>query len=512
MGFSSDYPIVPEWAPRDTGYPEGERVRYQGNIFIATSPAVAKPGVDSGWVLHDELYDVTSPAGWPEPSRIIAYLPTWLEGFDYKNDELYRHITHGIIAFLTFSETKLGELDADSLKEVERIVGDVVSTGHAHGARIMIALGGADDFAFLRFMAETGAHLSVSAGGSTFTSAKAEQRFNKAAQDVAAYVLSHDLDGVDLDLEGWWGEEVAGEAQSGRLKEQGPHPAGYALTAFAAKLRQLLPGKLISAAVFAAPGYGNNYDAKLADYVDWLGIMSYDLTGSWNSSPVGPHTALLKVRNQNAYVAEQQGEWPGGPSNNPIFSVEEALWYWTNPFYTNLQGAGQRLPRSKVTVGVPIYGYDFAYGKAPEDGTEQEPPEGYKSISYRDILEQFPEASVAPNANLKVPGSTPRPPFISKPGRYPFAHNIYFETPATAVDKLEFTRRMGATGVIIWELSNDVWEEGRSIIKALYRSSGNPGAGRVSPLPTAKFLRIHLERGESKNLTGAGHATPSPVR
>jgi hypothetical protein len=28
--------------------------------------------------------------------------------------------------------------------------------------------------------------------------------------------------------------------------------------------------------------------------------------------------------------------------------------------------------------------------------------------------------------------------------------------------------------VIIWELSNEVWEEGKSIIKALYRNSGNP--------------------------------------
>ena len=81
---------------------------------------------------------------------------------------------------------------------------------------------------------------------------------------------------------------------------------------------------------------------------------------------------------------------------------------------------------------------------------------------------------VSPDANIKVPGNTPRPPFVSAPGTYPYAHNIYFETPKTATDKLKFLKSIGAQGVIIWELSNDVWEEGKSIIKALYQNSGNP--------------------------------------
>jgi GH18 family chitinase len=475
MGFSTDYADAPEWAPKDTGYHTGERVRYQGHIFIASFWAGEAPGKDPGWAIHDELYDVTATAA-AGPSRVIAYIPTWRwrEGFDYKNDELYRHITHGIISFLTFSETNLGEFEPEAVADVERIRRDVLSTAHAHGTFISIALGGADDFGFLRLMEEVGAHLSVSGGSPTFTTPQAEQLFNKAAQNVATYVLTHGLDGVDLDLEAWWGKEGnASEDQGGRPKEQGAHPAGYALTAFAARLRQLLPGKIVSAAVFATSWYGNNYDPKLADHVEWLGLMSYDLTGSWNSSPVGPHTALHKVRQPDVYAAEQQGEWPNGPANNPIFSVEDALWYWSGPFYTNWQGAGQRLPRSKLALGVPIYGYDFAHAKDPDDLTGRVPP-GYRSIRYRDLLAQFPTAAFAPDANIQVAGSTPRPPFISAPGTYPYAHNIYFETPATAAAKLAFARSVGASGVIIWELSNDVWEAGKSIIQALYQASGNP--------------------------------------
>ena len=128
----------------------------------------------------------------------------------------------------------------------------------------------------------------------------------------------------------------------------------------------------------------------MADHVDWLAVMTYDLTGSWNASPVGPHTALFKIRNQESskirvqdsyqesYVHEQQGEWPGGGIvNNPILSVEDTLWYWTNPLFVNWQGAGQNIPRNKIAAGVPIYGYDFAYGKEPDDQSGQVPP-GYK--------------------------------------------------------------------------------------------------------------------------------------
>ena len=124
-------------------------------------------------------------------------------------------------------------------------------------------------------------------------------------------------------------------------------------------------------------------------------------------------------------------------TDNGILSLEDALWYWSNPFFTNWQGTGQKLPRDKIVCGVPIYGYDFAYGKDPDDLSGQVPP-GYKVIRYKDILAQFPNASMAANGNIKVSGSTPRPPFISTPGNYPFAHNIYFETPDTAVAKLNF--------------------------------------------------------------------------
>lgn len=469
MGLSQDYPDVPDWVAKPEGYQTGAMCKYNGNIFYANFWA-AEPGVGdadhNGWRFYDELYDLT-PHTPTEQAKIIAYIPTWRtkEGFNYSNDEMYRYITHGIVSFLMFSENNPGEFEPKSLEEVNAILSSVIDAGHRNGTRILIALGGAVDFGFLNLMTSVGNN-------------PGDPLLDRAVQNVVSFVNSHNLDGVDLDLECWWGKPDQGD-MGGRPKADGPHPAGFALTLFAQKLKQAMPDKLVSAAIFGTSWYGNNYDPKLADYTDWLAIMTYDLTGSWNESPVGPQSALLKIRDQESYLQEQQGKWPDpqnqdqGPVNNPILSVEDTLWYWTNPLFVNWQGMGQNIPRNKIAGGVPIYGYDFAYGKDPDNLSGEVPP-GYKVIRYKDLLAQFPDAHTAANGNIKVSGNTPRPPFIKDSGSYPYSHNLYLETPDTAVTKLNFLKDVGAQGVIIWELSNDVWEEGKSIIKALYRNSGNP--------------------------------------
>ncbi|WP_181383867.1 glycoside hydrolase family 18 protein [Streptomyces sp. NWU339] len=457
----------------------------------------------NGWRHFDELYDQTphTPTG---KAKVIAYIPTWRkeEGFDYGNAEMYQYITHGIIAFLTFSDANPGEFDAVSVTDVSSILPDVVMAGNLANTKMMIALGGANDFAFLDLMTAVG-------------NDPASPLLGKAVDRVAAFVASNGLDGVDLDLECWWGRPGQ-QDQGGRAKADGPHPAGRGLRLFAQRLKQAMPDKIVSSAVFGTSWYGNNYDPAIADHVDWLGVMTYDLTGSWDLSPVGPHTALLKIRGQDTadiresdvyqetYLPEQQGGWPaprGGTAsaasrqsspasrhvlypltadtenieNNPILSVEDTLWYWTNPLFVNWQGAGQGVDRGKIAAGVPVYGYDFVAGKDPDDLTG-EIPSGYRALRYKEILDAFPDAHDAVDANIKVAGSTPRPALNPPlpPGDYPYAHNIYFETPGTAVAKLNFLKNVGAQGVIIWELTNDVWEEGKSIIKALYRASGNP--------------------------------------
>lgn len=465
MGLTSEYKHVKDWECKPSGYQTGEMVRYDGNIFVADFWAQAEPGKKpkpaEGWALYDELYDVTSHSP-TENSKIIAYLPTWrvAEKFPYGKPSIYKNVTHVIISFIMFNLSALGQLNPKSVSDVKAILPDVMQAAKSQGVSIMIALGGATDYAFLDLMTRIGNN-------------PMNPLLDEAARVVAKFVLDNNLDGIDLDLECWW--DANGDSskdQGGRARTSGPHPAGRGLTLFAKRIRELMPGKLISAALPGTSWYGNNFDPNLQDYVDWLGLMTYDLTGSWNQSPVGPHSALYKIRDQSKYQSEQQGDWPGGgPTNNPIASIEEAIWYWTNPYYSNWQGEGAKIARSKVAIGLPLYGYDFAHSKTPDDLSGQIPP-GYEAIRYKDIIKRFPNAVNLSDGNIKVKGSSPRPSFINAPGSYGYLNNIYFESPITALEKQSFAKRVGTQGLIVWEMTNDAEGED-SILGRIYPQSGN---------------------------------------
>ncbi|MGO9601347.1 MAG: glycosyl hydrolase family 18 protein [Isosphaeraceae bacterium] len=512
-GVSSAYADVPQWTkkPGVEFYAKGSRVRMGGVIFEARWNTNEEPGglpTQTGWYFFDEMYDLTTGnrldvAG----ARVIGYIPAWKRGVgvDYRDPRLYESLTNGIVAFLTFDEQQPGTLSRASIDTVESVIGDIVATAHAKGVAVSIAVGGADDLAFLKLMSGIGGGIGVDGDKVSFTDPDAERRLDAVVASLLDFVSRHQLDGIDLDLEGWWGKKAA-EEQGGRPAGMKAHPAGYALTALAKKLRAARPRMLLSAAGFGTSWYGNNYDPGLIDYLDWVGLMTYDLTGSWKDSPVGPHSALRKIRDQRVYEAEQQGDWPvadvykpetHGPRYdfNPIQSAEESVWYWTNPLYANWQGRGQSIPRRKIAVGVPTYGYDFS--AASERGNS------YRTIEYRAILSMFGDADRRPSGNIKVPGDTDRPAFVKGPGRYPFRTNLYYETPASAVEKLEFIRQIGGQGVIVWDVTGDAMGDPRSILAALGRSAG-VGPRRLS-LETAFGSELgnrldvgQLESGDQK--------------
>lgn len=359
--------------------------------------------------------------------RVIGYVPTWKPEADM-NQIAWGNTTHINIAFLEFDQKADGTFSPKSLADLDKWVPQIVNLARANGNTVSIAVGGAIDYGFLWLAEKYKTNPEL---------------IEAAANNIIAFVDKYNLDGVDLDLECWWKDpEIPGTAErGGRTRgtdkwggnvETGADPAAYGMTLLAKKLRAKRPDMLISAAVFATPWYGNNYDADVVNYLDWIGLMSYDFTGSWDKSPIGPHSALYEV----------SSGYPGQSADNPIYSVETAMEYWTGTWST-WQGSGQNVTKDKIIVGLPFYGYDLSQKKIDiGQGLN-----GYKYIGYSDIVTQYPHAptSYDPRDPYKQIG------FVGDGGVL-----IYYDTPKAVAEKVKYAKRIGTQGTMIWELTQDL--------------------------------------------------------
>ncbi|MFD9407047.1 glycoside hydrolase family 18 protein [Streptomyces sp. NPDC059989] len=491
MGWSKDYPDS-EW-PRfkkkgQEGFPKGAKCTYKDMAWetAAWSPGNLPPGdgdpAANAWRLKDELYDLTSEPH-KGPVNIACYVPTWRKAEQYlENTEQFNHMTHAIVAFLMFDES--GGFRPDSVRAVEETIVAFRDAARDRDVRLMVAVGGTTDYEFRRLCEKGGASAE-------------DPAFVKMCENVAGFVREHQLEGVGLDLACWWDEKGAAAGDlGGRSIAKGPHAAGTGLVHLAGFLRKGLPSPdyTVSCAVPATAWYGNNFDAKgLSRHVEWIGVMTHDFTGARETSPCGPHSETLRIKRQKDYLGEQQGEWPslvpdqGGPGENPILSVEDSVWYYSNPHYINWQGKGpgHGVPRNKIAVGVPCYGYNFSYGEESDRPTRQGPP-GYRVERWWEIVEDYgPSRAMDGKPNIKDIGETERPAFRKgQPGTYPFKNNVWFETPSTATAKLEFAKGVGIGTVIVWDVSDDDWwTSDASIVKALYKASGHPEKPLAGTVP-----------------------------
>jgi GH18 family chitinase len=215
--------------------------------------------------------------------KVIAYIPNWVDLNAFSSSVQYSKLTHINIAF--------ENPDANGFLSFNSGSNTIINAAHAQNVKVFVSLGGG----------------SVSEGGAIrdnyFNLIKAANR-TAFIQKIYDYVVAHNFDGVDMDLEG-----PAINSDYG----------GFVI-ALAAKLHA--NGKLISAAL--SEGYGGaNVPASTFAAFDWINIMAYDATGPWQPGNPGQHSPYSMAVNQ--------------------------FNYWT----------GRGLPASKAIIGVPFYGYGF---------------------------------------------------------------------------------------------------------------------------------------------------------
>ena len=214
--------------------------------------------------------------------KVVGYLPYYR--FDFVEEIDFSKITHLNLAFLnpdTDGNLSIGDLDIDPTVEYAKSVNSDLKV-----------------------------FISIAGGGLTEEWSQAYEKFLKPEYRsefvhlLVDYVLEHDLDGMDVDLE--WG--YVNEYYS-----------PFVLT-LADSLKS--HGKQMSAALPGTYRYADLSDEALQAF-DFINLMSYDLTGPWTPDNPGPHS----------------------PREFAVQSVN----YWR----------AQILEDSCITLGVPFYGWDF---------------------------------------------------------------------------------------------------------------------------------------------------------
>ncbi|HWK03400.1 MAG TPA: glycosyl hydrolase family 18 protein [Puia sp.] len=232
--------------------------------------------------------------------RVVGYLNTWDHFPGNVSCIPLEKITHLNIAFV--------QPDAKGGLRVIEGLSEVVKKAHESRVKVLISMGGAD-------LEGTGKNWRK------FTDAAHVGMFT---DKIVSYVLQNDLDGVDVDLEG----NVIGSRY------------GNFVRTLSEKLKPA--GKLVSAAV--ATWFEEQIPATCFAYLDFVNIMSFDLTGPGD---------------------------PGHPGQHSPYSMAVGdISFWKK----------KGLSREKMGLGIPFYGYGFGANSTVDE------------MAYRDIVARYPGA------------------------------------------------------------------------------------------------------------------------
>ena len=213
-----------------------------------------------------------------QQQRVVGYLPNTLDvAIDFDK------VTHLNLAFE--NPDAKGDLSFSPLNE------RYIQQAHAQGKKVLVSIGGgpASEDEQLR---------------ARYFDLISDARRKDFVTRICAYLAEHELDGLDVDLEGQCINEGYGK---------------FIQTLF----ETLKPkGLLLTAALTHANG-GDRVPASAIPLFDFINIMAYDDTGPWNPDRTGQHSSFE-------------------------YAVA-SLNYWV----------GRGLPKSKAVLGVPFYGYGF---------------------------------------------------------------------------------------------------------------------------------------------------------
>ena len=354
---------------------------------------------------EDEHRETTpkAPDEYPDYRVVVGYMPNWSGKIaDIEMDRL----THVNYAFhVTSADGGIGPTSwvMDNGKWSEKGETDdqrlhaLVKRGHENGVKVLLAVGGANDKNFPKFVTD---------------SAKLKHFFSEVKRSVEQY----GLDGIDIDWE-YPDNEAEGKAFTKLMK-------GVRRT-----LDAIDTNLLLTAAVGASMYGASNVTLEGVQQCDWINVMTYDYTGGWSSSTIGP-TA-------------------------PMSFVKSGTEYWHN----------RGVSYARMALGVPFYGIRFTMVGSGRVGASQV---GINRIANVFDVDRSRTADTlffkADTAHV-APGDTARDgsPYVPADTTWLY----YWDSPNLVSEKVDYAMSRKMRGLMIWELSQDL-HDSLSLLGAMW--------------------------------------------
>lgn len=319
--------------------------------------------------------------------KIVGYYPSWgiYQGFTWKQID-YSQVTHVAWSFAMVDSLTGAMIGPEEQKESDDL-DSLVKAAHARGVKVLVSLGGATGSSAFPPMARVAAK---------------RERF---CREVTEFVRSRNLDGADMDWE-WSGTPLAADT------------AAYPL--LLNQLRDSLgSSRILSAALPASDWGGRWFDIpRIVDALDWIGVMTYDMTGDWDEYSGYNSPLFVNPRKVGSHAV---ADW----------SVASSMDYWNRK---------RGVPKSKLLIGQPSYGFVFSGATAP--GATYSGTATYSA--YRSIVAALPTWARHWDDTAKANWAT------TPGGEY-----VTWDDPRTAAMKARWAKENGYAGAIVWELSQD---------------------------------------------------------
>jgi len=348
--------------------------------------------------------------------RIVGYI-AGSNGYDFSKVDA-KKLTHINYAFANIINGEV-MFDTSKFNNIEQNKNDLKALRHLRkinpDLRVLISVGG---------WGWSGNFSDAALNDST------RERF---AGSAVRFISENDLDGIDLDWE-YPNQIGAGN----KFRKEDVDNFTLMIKAIREKLDSLTTESsagreyLISVATGGDSAYiANTKLGEVAEYVDFINIMSYDLHNG-NTPQSGHHTNLYMSRFDSPY------------GNATDRSVKMHLQ------------AG--VPAEKLNIGIPFYGRRWKHVKPVNYGLYQDSPAGGQGISYEAVKKALSDPLFEKHWD-----STASAPWLWNSRDSVF---ISYDDTTSIRIKMEYIRKNRLGGVMFWEYTEDT--DGK-LLDAVYK-------------------------------------------